>query len=226
MVGHITISFSGAARSNPHFKPIEPSTGPEPIAPRTGWRQQYWRAVRIDPEPTDLRSFQADYPDLAHVGLPDLLTIASVPVVSEAFRQLVHSLEPNQHQFVPILLFDELRQPLAGTYWIMNILIHSECIVEPAQIMKWHAEGHAFPELENCWRANRDGSRRLTRRVTYVDRAQVQGRHLCRPLWRQDQHLYQLELLFSDELVQQIASAKLQKLTVHPAVEVSVPSHR
>lgn len=226
MVGHIRNSFSGDARSNPHFKPIERSGGPEPISPRTGWRKQYWSAVRIDPEPTDLRAFQADYPDITHMGLPDLLTIGSVPVVSEAFRQLVHSLEPNKHQFVPISLYDEARQPLPGPYWVMNVLTHLECIVERGKIMNWHAEGHSFPELENCWRVKRDGSRVLAWQVVYVDRARIQGRHLCRPLWRQEQHLYQLDFLFSDELIQRIASAKLQKLTVHPAVEVSVPSHR
>jgi hypothetical protein len=224
MVGHIKNSFCEEARYNPRFKPIERSTGPELIAPAPAWRDQYWRAVRIDPEPTDLRAVRAVHPDITNVGLPDLLTIGSIAVVSEAFRQVVQSLEPNQHQFVPISILDEVRQPLPGTYWVMNILARLECIVEPAQIMKWHAEGQAFPELEECWRVKRDGSRVLAREMVYVDRARVKGRHLCRPLWRQDQHLYRLDLLFSDELLRRASSAKLRKLTVHPAVEVSVPS--
>jgi hypothetical protein len=139
MVGYIRDSFCDEPRYIPRFGPISSAS------------RWYQNAERINPEPTDLKAFRDVHPDFRHPGMPDFLSIGWIPVVSEPFRQIILALESDRHQFLPIALYDEARQPLPGTYWVVNVLQRPDCVIESEQIRKWDAEGHALPELEGFW---------------------------------------------------------------------------
>jgi hypothetical protein len=223
MVGHIVHRFCDEQRYNPRFR-FKRSSASERVQDR--WNSQYRKAERIDPEPTGLRAIRESHPDIKHPGLPDLLTVASTPVVCEAFRQIVLELEPDVHQFVPIALYDEAEQPLPGTYWVMNVLQCRDCVVRPEQVKKWEAEGYLFPEVEQFWRRHKNARRALT---LYLDKSRIEGLHLWRPTYPQyplGQSLYLFEFLVSDELLLRVDRAKLRKLSARPAVEMSVPLPR
>jgi Immunity protein family (Imm11) len=234
MVGYIRGHFCDEARYSPKFGPISSSVP---------WIEQYRAAKRIDPEPTDLKAIRKVHPDIRHPGMPDLIAIGISAVVSEAFRQLILELEPNKHQFLPIALHDEARRPLPGTYWMLNALQRPECVIKPDQISKWDAEGRSLPELEGHWVSNavrtglsfrkkpanvdlsRPDLRRPTQKVVYLDRSRIEGLHLWRRHWHISiYHDVKFDLFMSDELLLRIRRARLRKLTVHPVVEMSVPT--
>jgi len=216
MVGYIRDDFCEQGRTSPRLGPISSDIA---------WQDQQRNAERISPEPTKMKAFRFDQPDNKNPEMPDFLTSGSVPIVSEAFRQIVLSLEPDKHQFMPIALFDEARQPLPGTYWVMNVLQRPACVIEPEQIMKWYDEGHSLPEMKEFWRTRPNGARAPSAKVVYIDRSQIEGLHLWRPLWRlKTMNDVRLDLFFSDELLRRVAHAKLRKLTARPAVAISVPS--
>lgn len=198
-----------------------------PVSASFGWRKQLRNAQRIDPEPSDFKVFRVAWPGIQHNGLPDLLRSNSVPIVSDAFRQIVLSLEPDMHQFVPIALFDEeSQQPLPGTYWVMNVLRRLDCVIEADQIMTWRAEGHALPDMEGFWRTRPNGSLAPSAKVLYVDRSRIQGLHLWRALWRiAIKNDVGLDLFFSDELVKRVENVKL-RTAIRQAVEISAPTGR
>lgn len=232
MVGYIRDQFCSEERYNPRFTMI---------SSREPWRNQYRRAERIDPEPADLKAFRKVHPDITHPGMPDFISDGCGPVVSEAFRKIILELEPDRHQFVPIALYDEARQPLPGTYWLINVLQRPDCVIEPDQIMKWDAEGRALRELEGHWVSNaprighmnltgdvdpsQSHQRRPTQKFVYLDRSRIEGLHLWRRFWRIPTfNDVKFGFFFSDELLQRVKQAQLRKLTVHPVVEMSVPT--
>jgi hypothetical protein len=225
MVGYITNRFCEQARYDPRFGPISSSSP---------WKEQYQRVERIDPEPTDFKAFRDVHPDIQHPGTPDFVTSGPFPIVSDGFRQVVLSLEPDKHQFMPITLHDEARRPLPKSYWLMNVLERLDCVIEPKQITQWSDEGHSLPEVEGFWveSSTRTGlsgktyetARRPTQKVIYLDRLRIEGLHLWRPAWRITAfNDVRLDLFFSDELLERVRRAKLRKLTVKPVVEISVP---
>lgn len=220
MAGHIVHRFCNEPRYNPRFR-FELLGGSKTIQDR--WKFQYWKAERIDPEPTGLRAVRESHPDVRHPGLPDLLTVASIPVVGEPFRQIVVELAPDVHQFVPVVLCDEAEQPLPGTYWLMNVLQLRDCVIRPEQVKRWEAEGYTFPEVELFWHTHKNARRALTQ---YLDKSQIAGLHLWRPRYPQyplGQSLYLFEFFVSDELLRRVEGAKLRKLSARPAIEISVP---
>lgn len=225
MTGYIRDRFCAEDRYDPRFGPISSSLS---------WKEQYRRAERIDPEPTDFTAFRDVHPDIKHPGMPDFVTVGPFPIVSDGFRQVVLSLEPDKHQFIPITLHDEERQPLPKSYWLMNVLERVNCIVEPKQITQWSAAGHSLPEMDGFWveSSTRTGlsgktyttARRPTEKVIYLDHSRIEGLHLWRPAWRIAlYHDVRLDLLFSSELFERVRRARLRKLTVRPVVEISVP---
>lgn len=214
MVGHVVHRFCDENAYNPRFR-LERSNSPERTS--SHWKVQYWDGTRIDPEPTDFRAIRESHPDIQHPGLPDLLTVGSIPMVCEAFRQIVLELESDKHQFVPITLYDEAEQALPGTYWVMNVLQRRDCLIRPEQIKKWEAEGHTFPEVERFWRTHKHTRRAV---APYLDKSRIEGLHL----WRPGRSSYWLEFFVSDELLRRVERAKLRKLSARPAVEISVPS--
>lgn len=213
MIGHVLHRFCDEAAYNPRFR-LARSNDYDPASAH--WRLQYWDQQRLDPEPNDFRAIRESHPDVKRPGLPDLLTVGSIPVVCEAFRQIVLDLEPNQHQFVPIALYDEAKQPLPGTYWVMNVLQRCDCIIEKAQIKKWEAEGHVFPEVEQL-RSTYKPTSRATK--PYLDKLRTAGLHLWRPM----RSPYWFEFFVSDELMRRVKHANLRELTARPAVEISAP---
>jgi hypothetical protein len=213
---HIRDRFCDEAEYNPRFRPIERATGPEPS--KAGWKTQLRSAERIDPIPEDLKAVRDAHPDIKHPGLPDFLTIGSSPVVSEAFRQILLELEPDGHQFVHISLCDEAGRPLSGTYWLLNVLQRRDCIIPGKQIEAWSAEGRPLPEVEGYWNQGKNGARYLSASALFLDSAKIAGLHL----WRSARQQYPFEYFLSDELLQRIKTARLRKMTPHPAVEISV----
>ncbi len=144
------------------------------------WKQQLRNGERIAPEPEDLVAFRECHPDIKHPLMPDFITIWSVPVVSEAFRQIVMELEPNKHQFLRIALFDEAKQPLPGRYWVMNVLETCDAGIKTESIRQWHAMGYRIPELAAYSAVREDGS--LGLRVGYfLNKMAIEGLHLWRP---------------------------------------------
>jgi hypothetical protein len=217
-IWHIRDSFCDEAESNPRFQPIERTMGPEPW--KAAWKTQLRNAETIDPVPAVLKAVRNARPRIAHPILPDLLTVGSNPVVSEAFRQILLELEPEGHQFVPISLFDEAGQPLPGTYWLLNVLQRRDCIISGKQIEAWSAEGRSLPEVEGYWNQGENGARYLSARAIFLDRAKIAGLHL----WRSArQHMYPFEYFLSDELLQRIKTARLLNITPRPAVEIECP---
>lgn len=222
MTGYIRDNLCAEARYAPRFGPISSSLP---------WQEQYRRAERIDPEPTDLKAFRDVHPDIKYPGMPDFVTMGPFPIVSDGFRQVVLSLEPGKHQFIPITLHDEARQPLPKSYWLMNVLERVDCVIEPKQITQWSNEGHSLPEVEGFWveSSTRTGlsgktyttARRPTQKVIYLDRHRIEGLHLWRPNTIFND--VRLDLLFSNELLERVRRARLRKLTIHPVVVMSVP---
>ena len=212
---HIRDRFCDELEYNPRFRPIERATGPEPFM--AGWKTQLRNAERLDPMPGDLKAVRDARPGIKHVDLPDLLTIGSRPVVSEAFRQILLELEPDGHQFVHISLYDEAGRPLSGTYWLLNVLQLRDCIIPGKRIEAWHAEERSLPEVEGYWSQGKNGTLYLSARALFLDRAKIAGLHL----WRSArQNMYPFEYFLSDELLQRIKSAGLRKITPRPAVEI------
>lgn len=225
MTGYIRDRFCAEARYDPRFGPISSSLP---------WKDHYAKAERIDPEPIDFKAFRNVHLDIKHPGMPDFVTMGPYPIVSDGFRQVVLSLEPDKHQFMPITLHDEARQPLPKSYWLMNVLERVDCVIEPKQITQWSDEGHSLPEVEGFWvesstRINGRGkayttARRPTEKVIYLDRSRIEGLHLWRPAWRIAlYHEIRLDLLLSSELLERVRRARLRKLTIRPVVEISVP---
>ena len=217
MASHIYRSFCTEERYNPYFKPVRRASGVEPMS--AGWAQQFRKAERIDPEPDDLMAIRGLPPGVRHPPMPDFISIYSVPVVSDAFRQLMLELEPDKHQFLPIALHDEAERLLPGRYWLMNSLQCRDAVIKPEKLKKWHSEGHRFPELIEFSRINDAGSLDL-HPVTFLNRSLIEGLYLWRPTVIISTH----EMFLSDELMRRIRRAKLRKLTVQPAVEVSIGS--
>jgi hypothetical protein len=214
MVGHVLHRFCDEAAYNPRFR-LAQSNDYDPAA--AGWKVQYWDQQRLDPEPSDFKAIWESHPDVNYQRLPDLLTVGSLPVVCEAFRQIVLDLEPNKHQFVPITLYDEAKQALPGAYWVMNVLQRCDCVIDKAQLKKWEAEGHVFPEVEQLHRTYRPTSRAIK---PYLNKTRTAGLHLWRPM----RSPYWFEFFVSDELMRRVNRANLRKLNARPAVEISVPS--
>lgn len=234
MAVHVMHSFCREPRYNPRFKFIEPDASDERMRSLVA---KSFDAQRIDVEPAGLRAIRATHPDIRHPGLPDLLTVGSLPVVCEAFRQIVQDLEPDKHQFVPVTLCDEAGGPFSGPYWVMNVFEVRDCLIRADQIRKWDAQGCALPEMEPYWRPravpnrnplkkadppdmSRPEGRTPSLKVVYVDRSQIQGLHL----WRPKRHGYWVDHFLSDELLQRVRRARLRKLSYEHAVEMSVPS--
>lgn len=234
MVGHVIHRFCDDERYNPRFRRKEPSAPDE--------RTRYWtvtclNAQRINPEPADLKAIRDTHPDIKYPGLPDLLIVGSLPVVCEAFRQIVEDLEPEKHQFIPITLCDEAERPFPERYWVLNVLEIRDCLIHPEQIRKWDAAGCVLPEMGPYWRPSHSPNRNplkkpdppdLSRpegrtpslKVVYVDRSQVEGLHL----WRPKRHMYWVDHFLSDELLQRVRRARIRKLDYKHAVEMSVPT--
>ena len=215
MAVRIYRSFCTQERYNPHFKPVRRASRVEP--PSVGWEKQFRKAARIDPEPDDLMAIRESPPGVRHAPMPDFISIYSVPVVSDAFRQLVLELEQDKHQFLPIALYDEAERLLPGRYWVMNIMQSRDAEIKPERLKQWHAEGHRFPELSGFSRINEAGSLDL-HSVIFLNKSLIEGLHLWRPTVIVSTH----EMFLSDELMRRIRRAKLRELTVQPAVELSI----
>src|SRR5688572_31514677 len=117
MAGYVHHCFTNEERYALPFSGIMTASGPDRL-PAT-WHVQLGSGQRIWPEPEGLIARRMCHPDVKHPPALDLLSVESKPVVSEVFRQIVLELEPDTHQFLPIALFDEERQPLPGRYWLM-----------------------------------------------------------------------------------------------------------
>jgi hypothetical protein len=229
VAGHAIHRFCDDAQYNPRFRREQSREVASP-----NWVVRCLYGERVDPQPVNLTAMRASHPDVEHPGLPDLLTVGSLPVVCDAFRQIVQELEPGKHQFIPIALYDEAEHPLPGTYWVMNVLEVRDCLISPDQIRKWDAARQAMPEMAEFWRPRYTGGSMKERaaldlsrpedrvpslKVVYVDRSCIGGLHL----WRPKRHMYWIDFFLSDELIQRVENAKLRKLRVTPVVEMSVP---
>jgi hypothetical protein len=177
MVGHLVHRFCPDRIYNPRFK-IERSSGFESFM--SPWARQYRNAELIDPEIADFRAVRVHRPELGPTETPDLLMANDIPIVCEAFRQIVRDLEHDTHQFLPVALHDETGARLLGTYWMMNVLQRRDCVVRPEQVKAWEHEGHAFPEIEQFWRMHPKARRTLTR---FVDQSRIEGLYLWRPIY-------------------------------------------
>jgi hypothetical protein len=220
MAGFINHRFGHLERYVIPFKPIKRTNEPRPVPRAYRWEQQLRSAERIAPEPEDLVAFRECHPDIKHPLMPDFITIWSVPVVSEAFRQIVVELEPDKHQFLSVALFDEAKEPLAGRYWVMNVLQTCDASIRAESVRQWHAMGHRVPELAAYSSVREDGS--LGLRVGYfLDKAAIEGLHLWRPASPLS-YAAGHDFYMSDLLLERIRRAKLRRLRVEPAAEISV----
>jgi hypothetical protein len=220
MAGYVRNRFCDDEEFRPRLR-FERSSGPAPIA--TPWKSQCYNAERIDPEPADLRAIREGEVDAASDGLPDLISTSSIPIVCDAFRQIVQELEPAGHQFVPIKIFDESGALLSRSHWLMNVLQCRTCVVPSEQVEQWRAEGHKFPEADEFWHIHPKARRAST---LYLDKSRTEGLHLWRPIYPKlpaTQRLYPFELFFSDELLLRMEEAQLRRLTYRPVIELSVP---
>ena len=177
MVAFISKTFCNELRYSPAFKfsdafftHSQPSDQPLKLPL---WLRQFRSAERIDPEPTDLKAIRRVHPDVKYPATPDFISIGSIPVVSEAFRQIMRDLEPDKHQFVPVALVDEKAHSLVGPYWLLNVLQCCDAVIKREQIKKWYAEKHRIPEVDRFWLKNKDGSRLSQRSSPFSE----QGSH-------------------------------------------------
>lgn len=222
MVGYLVHQFCPDRIYNPRFK-IARSSGDETFS--SPWARQYRNAEPIDPEIADVRAVRVHRPELGPTEVPDLLMANDIPIVCEAFRQIVQDLEQDMHQFLPVALHDETGARLPGTYWMMNVLQRRDCVVWPDEIKRWEREGYTFPEIERFWDTHPKARRALT---PFVDQSRIEGLHLWRPIYPRyplGHSLYLFEFFVSDELARRVEEAKLRKMSARPAVPVTVPSH-
>ncbi|WP_374310710.1 imm11 family protein [Dongia sp.] len=146
-----------------------------------------------------------------HKVLPDFFRVGTMPVCSDAFRVIVEKLEPNIHQFFPIEFDGGERGINDPKYFVFNVLSALDAIL---------VERSAVFQRE--WEAL-SGTGKMTRysRVEIsspaglvVKKEEIKEHHM----WRTANVLPRL-LFFSDELMTQVAAAKLKKLTAFPAAE-------
>jgi hypothetical protein len=221
MAGYVHHSFCDEERYNPRFNPIRRANDPLQVPPFP-WERQFRMAQRIDPEPDDLVAFRDWHPDIKHPLTPDFITIFSLPVVSDAFRRLVMDLEPDKHQFLPVALFDEAKRPLGGRYWLMNVLQICDAGITAQTIRQWHAEGYRIPDLAAHSSVQEDGSLRF-HVGDFLDKAVIEGLHLWRPAALLS-YAAGHDIYLSDELLRRVRRAKLRKLRIRPAAEISIGS--
>ena len=220
MAGFINHRFCDRPRYNVPFNPIVRTNEPRPLRPPYLWERQLRSAERIGPEPEDLVAYRECHPDIKHPLMPDFISIGFLPVVSEAFRRIVLELEPDKHQFLPVALFDEAKQPLSGRYWLMNVLQVRDAGIKADSIHRWHAMGHRIPELAAYSSVREDGSLGL-RVAHFLNKAAIEGLHLWRPASPLS-YAAGHDLYMSDLLLERIRRAKLRRLRVEPAAEISV----
>lgn len=222
MVGHLPHRFCEDRIYNPRFK-LERS-GSDEYPP--SWRRQYRNAERIDPEIADFRAVRVHRPELGPTEIPDLLVASDIPIVCEAFREIVQDLEQDTHQFLPVALCDEAKATLPGTYWLMNLLQRRDCVIPREQIKAWEEEGRAFPEIVQFFRTH-PNVRRGSPMTPFVDQSRIEGLHLWRPIYPRyplGHSLHPFEFFVSDEVVRRVEAAKLRKMSARPAIVISAPS--
>ena len=133
---------------------------------------------------------------------PDFLHVTNNWIVSEAFKDMVESLEPGVHQFFPVEVIRKSGEPVEKTYFFFNILRMLDPIIVERSDVQWQTLTSGLKVLLPT------GKKRVLRRSV------IAGCHV----WR-DAHMRE-HVYLSDELVELMQKAKLKKLDLYP-VEVA-----